>query len=351
MACRYRLCGDITIWPFELIGAEYFVSPASLQALGVSAGGDVLAGMRLTFTHRAAVRLEDELPDSEALKKPEMLFAGCRTTNLPLYFAGSEADAAALYEQLFAHCRGIYFRYLDAFGDPVVHPAPPQCLHQVGFGREDALFPNDYRVFEGFDLLREFFMFPRKFLGCKLTRLDEVLPKLKAKTVDILFAFNEVNPRLAAAVQPSMFAVYAAPAINLFEKTTDRIPLNRASTNIKSFRTAATTLITSHTGCWRSTPIIPAATRKYRFAHSIQLRLKLRSTVGAVLHDTPSTPATDRRRKTSRRVVGLYRNRHVHLVKRARRYRRRFRDRGIKHACLVLQSASDGASADRYWGR
>jgi type VI secretion system protein ImpG len=225
MACRYRLCGDITIWPFELIGAEYFVSPASLQALGVSAGGDVLAGMRLTFTHRAAVRLEDELPDSEALKKPEMLFAGCRITNLPLYFAGSEADAAALYEQLFAHCRGIYFRYLDAFGDPVVHPAPTQCLHQVGFGREDAVFPNDYRVFEGFDLLREFFMFPRKFLGCKLTRLDEVLPKLKAKTVDILFAFNEVNPRLAAAVRPSTFAVYAAPAINLFEKTTDRISL------------------------------------------------------------------------------------------------------------------------------
>ena len=68
-------------------------------------------------------------------------------------------------------------------------------------------------------------MFPRKFLGCDLTRLDEVLPKLKAKTVDILFAFDEVNARLAAAVQPSMFAVYAAPAINLFEKTTDRIPL------------------------------------------------------------------------------------------------------------------------------
>ena len=47
---------------------------------------------------------------------------------------------------------------------------PPQCLHQVGFEREDALFPNDNRVFEGFDLLREFFMFPRKFLGCNLTR-------------------------------------------------------------------------------------------------------------------------------------------------------------------------------------
>ena len=32
IACRYRLCGDITIWPFELVAAEYYSSPASLQA-------------------------------------------------------------------------------------------------------------------------------------------------------------------------------------------------------------------------------------------------------------------------------------------------------------------------------
>jgi type VI secretion system protein ImpG len=225
LACRYRLCSDIAIWPFDLLGAEYFPSPAPLQALGLSVGGDVLAGMRLTMTHRATARLEDEPPDVEALKKPEMFFAGCRTGNLPLYFTGPEADAAALYEQLFAHCKGIYFRYLDEFGDPVVRPAPPQCLHQVGFEGDDALFPNDHRVFEGFDLLREFSVFPRKFLGCNITRLGEVLPQLRAKTVDILFAFDEVNTRLAAAVQPSMFAIYAAPAVNLFEKSTDRIPL------------------------------------------------------------------------------------------------------------------------------
>ena len=225
LACRFRLCSDITIWPFDLIAAEYFPSPAPLQALGLSAGSDVLAGMRLTMTHRATARLEDEPSDAEALKKPEMLFAGCRAGNLPLYFIGPEGDAAALYEQLFAHCKGIYFRYLDAFGDPVVRPAPPQCLHQVGFESEDALFPTDHRVFEGFDLLREFSVFPRKFLGCNLTRLGEILPQLPAKTVDIIFAFDEVNARLAAAVQPSMFAVYAAPAVNLFEKSTDRIAL------------------------------------------------------------------------------------------------------------------------------
>ncbi|HWG06585.1 MAG TPA: type VI secretion system baseplate subunit TssF [Beijerinckiaceae bacterium] len=225
IACRYRLCGDIAIWPFELTGAEYFSSPAPLQALGLSVGSDALAGLRLTLTHRTTARLEDEPTDAEALTKPEMLFAGCRAANLPFYFTGSEADAVALYEQLFAHCRGIYLRCLDEFGDPVVFRAPPDSLHQIGFAREEALFPNDHRVFEGFDLLREFFVFPRKFLGCNLTRLGAALPQLRAKTIDVIFAFDEVNTRLASAVQPSMFALYAAPAINLFEKTTDRIPL------------------------------------------------------------------------------------------------------------------------------
>jgi type VI secretion system protein ImpG len=224
-SCRYRLCGEIIVWPFELVGAEYFLSPAPLQALGLSVGSEVLAGMRLTLTLRAAARPEDELPDSEALVKPELQFAGCRTTKMPIYLTGTEADSIALYEQLFAHCKGVYFRCLDEFGDPIVHRASPSCLQQAGFEREDALFPNDNRVFEGFDLLREFFVFPRKFLGFNLTGLAELLPQMKAKTIDILFAFNEVNSRLAAAVRPEMFGLYAAPAINLFEKAADRIAL------------------------------------------------------------------------------------------------------------------------------
>jgi type VI secretion system protein ImpG len=225
IACRYRLCSDIVVWPFELSSAEYFSSPAQLGALGLRVGTEVLAGMRLTLTLRTTARAEDEPTDPQSLKKPGMALASCRTTDLPLYFIGSEADSIALYEQLFAHCQGIYFRFLDEFGDPVICPMPLSFLQQVGFEREDALFPNDMRVFEGFDRLREFFVFPRKFLGCALTGLDRIFPQLKSKTVDILFAFDEVNVRLASAVQASTFAMYAAPAINLFEKTADRIAL------------------------------------------------------------------------------------------------------------------------------
>jgi type VI secretion system protein ImpG len=225
IACRYRLCSDIVVWPFELSGAEYFSTPAQLGALGLRVGTDILAGMRLSLTLRTTARAEDEPTDPQTFKKPGMMLASCRTTGLPLYLTGTEADSIALYEQLFAHCEGVYFRFLDEFGDPVICPMPPGCLQQVGFEREDALFPNDTRVFEGFDRLREFFVFPRKFLGFALTGLDRVFPELKSKTVDILFAFDEVNVRLASAVQASTFAMYAAPAVNLFEKTADRIAL------------------------------------------------------------------------------------------------------------------------------
>jgi type VI secretion system protein ImpG len=172
-----------------------------------------------------AARPEDEISDEQAKNNPAVWFAGCRTRELPVYLVGSEADAVALYEQLFAHNVGVYFRYLDQFGDPVVSAAPQVRLVQLGFGDEDALLGIDHRVFCGFDFLREYFIFPRKFLGFSLTGLDSVLRRLNAKSIDIVFVFDEVNSRLAAAVQAGMFSLYTAPAINLFEKTIDRIPI------------------------------------------------------------------------------------------------------------------------------
>lgn len=225
IACRYRLNSSITLWPFDITGAEYFMTPGALQALGVAVGPEVLAGLRLSLTHRMAGRIEDEVPDAQALKQPQLLFAGCRATELPIYLVGSEADAVALYEQVFGDCVGVYLRYLDEFGDPVVVRAPPDCLAQVGFGDDETLFPNDNRMFRGFDYLREYFMFPRKFLAFNITKLQQILPQLPAKSIDLLLAFDEVNTRLSAAVHEGMFALYVAPAINLFEKTTDRVPV------------------------------------------------------------------------------------------------------------------------------
>ena len=217
------LCSDIVLWPFDVRGAEYFLTAGPMQALGVPVERDAIAGLRLSLTHRMAARSEDEITDEEARNKPEFWFAGCRTTELPVYLCGAEDDAIALYEQIIGNCVGVYFRYLDDYGDPVVIKMPADCVRQIGFEEEDSLFPIDNRVFRGSELLREYFTFPRKFLGFRLTRLREIMPRLRSKSVDIVFAFNEQNSRLSAAVEPKTFSLYTAPAINLFEKTTDRV--------------------------------------------------------------------------------------------------------------------------------
>jgi type VI secretion system protein ImpG len=223
IACRFALRAPITLWPFEIANAEYFAAPGPLQALGLPVGAECSAGLRLQLTVRSVENSENEPPDSEAQVRAELRFSACRVKNLTVHFLGHESDAVALYEQMFAHCRGVYFRYLDAFGDPVVVRGGDNMLRQIGFAEDEALLANDKRVFRGFDYLREYFTFPRRFLGLSLQGLGAIAPRLAAKTVDVVFVFDDSNARLAAAVRKDFLALYAAPAVNLFEKTLDRV--------------------------------------------------------------------------------------------------------------------------------
>ncbi len=225
VACRFRLSSGITLLPFDITGAEYYASPGPLQALQIPCGPKVLAGLRLSLRHRTTARLEDEPPAGEAGAVQEHWVSGVRVAELPVYLLGAESDAIALYEQMFGSRAGVYYRYLDAFGDPKIEPAGPDAIAPVGFGPNEALFPRNDRIFEGFELLREYFVFPRKFLGFRLTGLRDILARLPARAIDVVVCFSEVDPRLSAAVAPGKFALYAAPAVNLFEKTTDRVPI------------------------------------------------------------------------------------------------------------------------------
>ena len=227
VACRFQLTAGIKLWPLEITQAEYFTTAAPLQSLGLEVGPDVQAGLRLKLTCRSSADPDDEVSDLDALKQPDKLIAGCKISELPLTFLGDEADAVALYEQIFGNCTGIYLRSLDGFGDPVrpVPRLPLETLEQIGFAEEESLLPNDKRLFRGFELLREYCMFPRKFLGVRLARLDGFIRNLRAKSADLIFTFNAINPRLPAAVRADRFALYTAPAVNLFAMNTDRIPV------------------------------------------------------------------------------------------------------------------------------
>lgn len=227
VACRFRLSSAVTLWPFDISEARYVTGAAPLQALNVPAALRAASGLVLSLRLRTTANVADEPaqtpPDADAAS----LFAGCRTKSLPIHLLGPEADAAALLEQIFARKVSLHFRYLDAYGDPVVMSGAQVEIRPVGYGEEEALFPLDHRQFRGFSLLREHFILPRKFLGFELVGLEKILPRVPARQLDIVLAFDEVNPRLAAFAQVENFALYTAPAVNLFEKTTDRVPVKR----------------------------------------------------------------------------------------------------------------------------
>jgi type VI secretion system protein ImpG len=225
VACRFTLVTPITLWPFEIAKAEYVTSAAAFQALIPGGPAECVAFLRLQLAVRAAARSEDEPADKEAHTRPDLRFSACRVKALRFHLLGQETDAVALYEQLFAHCRAVFFRVLDSFGDPVVVAGQPGMIRQIGFEENEALIPNDNQLFRGFDFLRDYFGFAPRFLGFDLAEVGEVAPRLAAKTVDVVFAFDEARPQLAAAIRKEFFALYAAPGVNLFEKTLDRVPV------------------------------------------------------------------------------------------------------------------------------
>lgn len=221
VSCRYRLSAPLTVWPLHLEEAQYYASAAPLQALGLETTPGAAAGLRLAFRRRT-MKLEDDKPGAVDPGAPVNQLP---IDILPIHLVGSAVDTAALYEQLFVHCRRITIRYLDAFGDARLVQAPADMLRQIGFEEDEALFGHDDRVFAGFALLRDFFVFPQKFTGFRLEKLRRALATVAAPAFELLFEFDSVVPRLASVVNRSLFSLYSVPAANLFEMQCARVPV------------------------------------------------------------------------------------------------------------------------------
>lgn len=224
VSCRYRLGSALTLWPLRLESAQYHPGPAPLHAIGLDPLADTAAGLQLTLLNRTT-RPERDTPGKEPPGAP---IEGVSIDVLPIHLAGNVADSNALYEQLFAHCRRITLRYQTADGETHLRTLPLHNLQQIGFDETDSLVPGDERVFAGFELLREYFVFPAKFRGFQIAGLKQALRGIQANRIDIIFEMDQAAARLSAVVNANFFALYAVPASNLFEMTCGRIPLSRS---------------------------------------------------------------------------------------------------------------------------
>ncbi|MFK7837106.1 MAG: type VI secretion system baseplate subunit TssF [Sulfitobacter sp.] len=211
-ACEFRTGHDVTMWPIEISEAEYIDSRGGLVAAGVGAHTKARAGIRLRLK-----RLDND-PISEL-----------KMDDLTLYLDRQSGRSWQLHELLCTQTVGIAGRSSDRRADWTLS-LPEGQLQQVGLTPEEALLPTPRRSFDGYRLLQEYFAMPERFLFVKLSGLQPALKAAKGAEVDIYILLGDGNRDLAPAITPQAFGLNAVPAINLFHKRCDRVPVTSRDT-------------------------------------------------------------------------------------------------------------------------
>ncbi len=205
-ACTFTTAHPVRLLPLNIAEARYFVRDLAELNLPQSLGAK--AALRL--------RIKKTIPESFKLIQADPLVVHIR---------GGDELPGRIYEQIFSQKLRLVVQSPALRNQPGIL-LPADCIRPVGFGSEQALLPPAPQGFEGYRLLREYFVFPQRFLFFELSGFQSAIANLPGDEVDLIIALGEQDTRLEGRVDKSSFDLFCTPVINLFEKTLDRIPIS-----------------------------------------------------------------------------------------------------------------------------
>ncbi len=200
----YTTAQDVTLWPVEISGVQYFQDRSALSAAGLAAprGVRAEAGLRLTVARAGKGELAELALD-----------------RLDFHFSG-RAKAPLAFDAIFGACAAVCAR--PAGRDARLEPLP--APEMAGVLDTEALLPRTRPTFEGYRLLREYFMMPERFHYVRVAGLLPLVRKAGA-AVEIVFLFRRPAPELAD-LAPADLDLFATPIVNLFERECNVIELD-----------------------------------------------------------------------------------------------------------------------------
>ncbi|NTU60139.1 MAG: type VI secretion system baseplate subunit TssF [Deltaproteobacteria bacterium] len=205
--CEYRTAHEVTLWPLEVVAVEYRSHPRGLPGSGAPWLATAKGTLRLRLQTKGGARFS-ELP----------------IDRLPIFLRGTGDTPLRLYEQLHGNALGLTVTAAAPGATPTF--LDRSKIGRVGFADNEALLRYGPRSFQGYRLLQEYFAFPDRYLFAELGGLAPALRRCSTEAVDITVALSRVDPILENALDPSQFALFCTPAINLFPKRADRIHLS-----------------------------------------------------------------------------------------------------------------------------
>lgn len=206
-ACIFKTSQDVTLWPIDIVEAEYLDGRGQLVAAGITRDVEARAGIRLRLRRRGAEPI-----------------SGLSLDKLSLFLNNSNGRHWDLHELLCTQVTGVAGRSTDRRADWVLD-MPQARIKARGYDMAEALLPTPKRSFDGYRLLQEYFAMPERFHFVDLEGISPALKKAVGNEVDIYLMLRDGMPELAPAVTPEAFTLHASPAINLFEKRCDRVLL------------------------------------------------------------------------------------------------------------------------------
>ena len=202
-ACHFTTSQDLTLWPLDLVEAEYLDGRSELVAAGLAKHSAAESALRLRIK-RAGEAPISELP----------------IDRLTLFLSGAAAEPWRLYEALLGQGVGVAGRSTDRRADWVEDLGA--TIRPRGFDAEEALLPTPGASFEGYRLLQEYFALPQRFFFVEIGGLQPAFRRAEGDDLDLYILLRKGNPGLKA-ITAENFELHAVPAINLFSKRCDRV--------------------------------------------------------------------------------------------------------------------------------
>jgi type VI secretion system protein ImpG len=206
MTCRFRTAYPVTLWPVR-------VAEARIESTDDYDFLDDVPDVNAVL--RIRIKTEDDPIRDLGLDR------------LRFHLHGDGEEVSPIYDLLFVNAKGVA---LLADGDPAPrHHMRGDAIRPVGFERDEAVIEAPPQAQPAYQVLKEYFAFPRKFHYFEIQELDRADA---GDTLDILILLDTAPPR-GLSVGPELFRLFATPAINLFRKTSEPIRIDGRQTEYR----------------------------------------------------------------------------------------------------------------------
>lgn len=198
---------DVNLWPIKLASVEYLQDTGALKAAGLS-DSDIsgsVAGIRLTLTATGTGNLSSLTLDQ-----------------LDIYLGG-KTRGGVLFDAIFGYCHNIKARpSRGKKSGPFSSVNPPEM---IGISDSEALLPRVRAAFEGYRLLREYFLMPERFHYASLAGLLPVVNACEDCALECVLLLDKARPVLSD-IGVGDLQLFTTPLVNLFEKECNIVELD-----------------------------------------------------------------------------------------------------------------------------